>query len=187
MERKPKPGEFYRHFKNKLYQVLAVASHSETGEQMVVYQALYGDYGVYVRPLDMFVSEVDREKYPQAEQKYRFEQVWPGDLSCGRGNEETPETDSQERDDSRAEMTGQAERPADPNPWLLRFLEAESLEEKMACVRLMEGKVGREEVDSICLSLDLPFGDGDTTVRLRRIYGHLETQNKYDGNRLRER
>ncbi len=76
MDRKlPRQDEIWRHFKNKLYRIIAIAQHTETGEQMVVYRAMYGEEGYFVRPLDMFMSEVDHGKYPEAQQEYRFERV----------------------------------------------------------------------------------------------------------------
>ena len=68
-------NRIYRHFKGNTYKVVCVAMHTETQEKMVVYQALYGDYKYFVRPYEMFVSKVDRDKYPDVKQEYRFELV----------------------------------------------------------------------------------------------------------------
>lgn len=77
-------GDIVKHFKREwepqestkyLYKVLAVAEHTETGEMLVVYQALYAPFKICARPYEMFMGEVDREKYPQVKQRYRFERL----------------------------------------------------------------------------------------------------------------
>jgi len=65
----------YKHFKGDLYLVEDVAIHSETREKYVIYRALYGDTELYIRPYDMFMSKVDKVKYPNVEQEYRFQYV----------------------------------------------------------------------------------------------------------------
>lgn len=84
LKRDIRTGDIVKHFKREwepqestkyLYKVLAVAEHTETGEMLVVYQALYAPFKICARPYEMFMGEVDREKYPQVKQSYRFERL----------------------------------------------------------------------------------------------------------------
>ena len=194
MNRIPQPGTFYRHFKNKLYQVIAVATHSETGEKMVVYQALYGDYQVYVRPLEMFISPVDREKYPDVAQQYRFEQVFPGQMTASQQNE-IPSAGPNagfwkngERDDQAAAVGYDQKQQEETmgHEWLERFLDADRLEDRLAVLKQMEGHVTQKELDCIFLSLDLQPETGKTKMeQIMDLRRHIQLLRRYDGGRLR--
>lgn len=181
MERRPKPGEFYRHFKNKLYQIVTIAAHSETGEELVIYQALYGDYGVYARPLSMFISEVDHEKYPEVMQKYRFERIETGNLDpewnrgCGRGQEAAGNAAETVREEPKEEL----------HPLLLSFVEAETIEKKLEILAQMNHKIGQKELDVIYIVLDMVPVPGEIWEQTEAVKQYLLMQKKYDGARLR--
>ena len=205
-ERIIRPGEFYRHFKNKLYQIVAVARHSETGESMVVYQALYGDYGVYVRPYDMFTSEVDHEKYPEVTQQWRFERVEPeqnaagmaagcGQAATGNGQAATGNGQTAVGNGQLAAGTGQvagnrqdsrryyADRT--PDPAFLQFLDTEDFDLRMECLKALEERVTQQELDSIYLVLDMKPEQGSLQEQLYAVRRFLTMQKRYDGSRLR--
>lgn len=107
----PKPNQIYRHFKGNLYKIVTLATHSETGEQMVVYQALYGECTVYVRELSMFMSKVDRKKYPKAEQEQRFAlvpQIIGQETAAEQSWSVSPQTEKQP---VKSEPQGEPEKP----------------------------------------------------------------------------
>lgn len=178
----PRPGEFYRHFKNKLYQIVAVAVHSETGEPMVVYQALYGDFRVWVRPLPMFLEAVDRAKYPEAEQEYRFERV------------ELQENRAENGEAASAVPTGCEPVPegCEPqmNPYLLDFFDAmdtDNYDKMLECLNKMAGRVTQKELDDIYMVLDVQPAAGyeDPAEQIAFLKRHLLMLRKFDGERLR--
>ena len=75
MRELPKAGEKYRHFKGGEYEIVSLAVGSEDGDSQVVYRALYEPYTVYVRPLEMFMGPVEKEKYPDVSQEFRFVKI----------------------------------------------------------------------------------------------------------------
>lgn len=87
MGNRMQPGDVVRHFKGNLYEIVCIAKDSETLEEVVVYRALYGERGVWVRKKEMFFSPVDREKYPDAAQAYRFERMTDDRATDGRAAE----------------------------------------------------------------------------------------------------
>lgn len=193
MERVPKSGELYRHFKNRLYQIVTVAVHSETGEQLVIYQALYGDYGVYARPLSMFVSEVDHVKYPEVTQKYRFERVEAGELVGEKMSEGSRLLGSQRSisDDCSASMCEKAKFERDEceeagvEPKLMAFFDAEDLEEKYNILVSMRDIITDHMINNMAVVLDVVISEGDVSDRYEELKNCIRTKQRYESSRLR--
>ena len=211
MERQLVIGGFYRHFKNKLYQVKAIAYHSETKEKMVVYQALYGDYSLYVRPYDMFMSEVDKKKYPDIYQRYRFEQVYPD-------GSDMPHVKAQERDDCNIAITQSVKENNEDinsiydngnkaqnvmwqdnsiehdnihknndiqdeqvNPLLMEFLDAEDYQQKLNTLTGMRSKLDDKLIDAMAASMEIEVPEGPIDKRYASLRSCILTHAKFDG------
>ena len=187
----PAAGEFYRHFKGNLYQVIGVAKHSETMEQMVVYQALYGDYSLYTRPLEMFLSPVDKIKYPNVKQEYRFEQWVPETMSEDKG-ETLPEFEKTEPEhkvpvvQTEENKVAEADSEETVRPEILRFLDAEGAAEKLEVLRQLRRNMDETLLTTIELSMDLlPNEKESMERRYELVEQNLEKRVRFEGGRLR--
>ena len=193
MREDPKPGEFYRHFKDKMYQIIAVAVHSETKEKLVIYQALYGEYGVYARPLDMFMSEVDKEKYPDAAQKYRFEKIENiGELSKSSSlsnceNDGNLYTDEKNISDKVLKDNIQSDKASNIGKnYFIEFLEADSFSDKKGIILANREFISDRELDTMYEIYGLKRQNIDKDIDIADLIGYLDMQQQYEGKRLRK-
>ena len=196
MNQIPQAGEIYQHFKGKLYRIVALATHTETGEQLVIYQALYGEFQVFARPLSMFLEKVDAKKYPDAAGKDRFMRIpmaeaaaVPKPVPAPSENpvEPRPATMPSENPVESRPAAASSESPVEPqpDPGLLAFLDADSYEEKLEVFASLEGKVDLHMLNAIAASLDLELSEGSLEEQYDTLKSCLMTLERYECNRLR--
>jgi len=184
-------GQFYRDLKNRLYQIIAVAEHSETGEQMVVYQALYENFRVFVCSYHLFVAEVDHKKYPDLVQKYCFELV---DLQSKETRIPNKKLENiEEENDEQENFKTDFFQPKEAhdgleegiNPILLEFLDAETLEKKMHIMVFYRNKMDENLLNNIAISLDLVVEKKGTQEKYDEIMNCLSMMKHFECNRFR--
>ena len=192
----PKSGEFYRHFKNKLYQIVTVAEHSEDGQKLVIYQALYGEFKVYARPLEMFMSEIDHEKYPDVEQKYRFVRVESGEIKETK-RENIEAASNFEKIKQEAEMgkenkliveemlPEESETEELPDAGLLEFLDEEDWDKKYNILVSLRTRMTEKLVDALAVALDVVIPEGPIDKRYEQLKICVRTRQKYENQHLR--
>lgn len=187
----PKPGQIYRHFKGHLYQIVTIARHSETLEALVIYQALYGDFQVYARPLHMFMSELDREKYSDVKQRERFELVRTANEITMEEMQEPVQT-SQVVNEIIAEPAQETAPQPEVNPQaaqldagLEEFLDADSFEERLRIFTGMQHRLTDDMINIMAISLDTEVSEGELGDRIASLKNFLLMQVKYECNRIR--
>lgn len=173
--REPRQGDIYQHFKGNQYQVTAIAYDAETEEKCVVYQALYGEFKTFIRKYDEFISEVDREKYPQVSCRYRFSS--PDELENEIKAEPAPGYEMRE--------LKHPEDEGEINPDLLAFLEAETTREKLEVLDRIQGRITESILCAIEASMDISYEDENLEERVYYIKNYLRTRERYEGTRLR--
>lgn len=197
MENNPKPYEIYEHFKGNKYQVITLAQDSENGEEMVVYQALYGDYKMYVRPLSMFLDRVDEEKYPEKKGKYRFTKVSGADNQKEEADfkeeeevkaetEASKVTEEKEKRSGYLEVKEEAEQPeAVIDPMVLDFLDADTYEERLNILAALHHRITDDMINTMAIAVDVEIEEGPIEERYEELKNCLITFQKYQCSRIR--
>ena len=202
MNRVPRPQEIYRHFKGNLYQIITLAEDSENGQKMVVYQALYGEFKVYVRPLDMFVSKVDKVKYPAVAQEYRFEKLQAvneaveeddksvnaeenGQADIAAENKEVTSVSflkteaTQIKEEPKQEIREEAEEPTlDPLVW--EFLDADSHEKRLNILAALHHRITDSMITTMAIACDVEVTDGELEDRYYQLKNCLMMLDRFE-------
>lgn len=161
--RLPKQGEIYRHIKDKPFQVIAVATHAETKEQMVVYQELYGDFQIYVHPLSSFFNEVNHQK-----------------------NSDTVQTNQSVRLDKASVQTNEdLTADGEINSLLMRFLDAETYSKKLEIVTSNRKHMSDRLINDMAVAIDCTVEEGPLEDRLQALINCLQQMSRFENKRLR--
>lgn len=197
MRQTPVPQEIYRHFKGNLYQIVTVAEHSETGEELVIYQALYGSFKVYARPLTSFMERTDKEKYPDAGQEYRFELMrgkgapqeegYAGDGENANKAAKVPEPDRRRMENEEPQKSEEPQDSGEVNldPLVIEFLDASSYEQRLNILSALHHKITDDMINIMSIALDIEVKPGDVEERYAEFRSCLALMEKYECNRLR--
>ncbi len=196
MSNKPLPQQIYRHFKGNLYRIVTLAKHSETGEELVIYQALYGDYQVYAREISMFLGPVDKVKYPDAQQDCRFELCdeliqAPGVKSrdvksrYGFDGQEDMEVPKQQEAAIRAASAQEENEELNIDPLVLEYLDADSYGERLNILTALQHRITDEMINTMAIAIDHEIEEGDTQERYEELKNCLLTLERFECNRLR--
>lgn len=177
----PRAQEIYKHFKGNVYQIVTLAEHTETEEKLVIYQAMYGDFKVYARPLAMFMEKVDKQKYPEAVQEYRFEKV------TGReaGMAEQEKMINHETAMAQVPIGDEDVQEQELDPLLLDFLDADTYEEKLNILAALHHRITDDMITTMAIASDIEVEDGDLEKRYSELKNCLLTLEKYETNRMR--
>lgn len=180
----PKKGEIYRHFKGNLYEIVIIARDSETLEEKVVYKEVEGD-SAYVRSLPMFVSLVDKEKYPNVTQDFRFELVQ--ETITSQPMQEAVALQKEPHRANSLEETADATEKAQvaDRDMIMEYLEQDTVDSKIDYLIRVKDRITESFISVVAQSLDFVENEGELSERYEEILRYLRTVARYESGRLR--